>query len=87
MGRPGFMSNVSIWLAPPFIHSRMHRFLAFVAASAAERGVRQPAPVGQERPPPGDGRALEERAAAEVRLRVLHFLASKQKSFIRRFHR
>ena len=35
--RPGFMSKVSIWLAPPFIHSRMHRFLFFVTCSAALR--------------------------------------------------
>src|SRR5262245_47595245 len=31
---PGFMSKVSIWLAPPFIHSKM-QCLAFLPTSAA----------------------------------------------------
>ena len=34
VGRPGFMSKVSIWLAPPFIHRRMQRLPSFFAASA-----------------------------------------------------
>src|SRR5207237_10673387 len=35
---PGFKSKVSIWLGPPFIHSRMHdrRRWALAAASAAK---------------------------------------------------
>ena len=37
VGRPGFMSKVSIWLAPPFIHSRMQR-LPRLRASAAIDG-------------------------------------------------
>jgi len=34
VGRPTFMSNVSNWLAPPFIHSRMQCFCCFLAVSA-----------------------------------------------------
>jgi len=34
VGWPGFRSNVSIWLAPPFIHSRM-QCLCFLPVAAA----------------------------------------------------
>src|SRR6185312_8879227 len=52
VGRPGFMSKVSIWLAPPFIHKRMHRFLDFLAASAALRAWASPPQFGTTSPDP-----------------------------------
>lgn len=52
VGRPGFMSNVSIWLAPPFIHRRMHRFLARAAAAAALRAWASPPQFGRISPDP-----------------------------------
>src|SRR5262245_55400580 len=51
VGRPGFMSKVSIWLAPPFIHRRMQRLPAFFAVSAAERACTRPPQLGTTRPP------------------------------------
>jgi hypothetical protein len=39
---PGFKSKVSVWLGPPFIHSKMHDLpclaAALPAAAAANRG-------------------------------------------------
>src|SRR5436305_14493613 len=46
------MSNVSIWLAPPFIHRRVQRFLFFVTSWAAERACASPPQLGRMSPPP-----------------------------------
>src|SRR5215471_10613376 len=46
------MSKVSIWLAPPFIHRRMQRFLFFVTSSAALFAWASPPQLGRMRPPP-----------------------------------
>src|SRR3954468_20580615 len=42
VGRPGFMSNVSIWLAPPLAHRRMQRLPRFAASAAAVRAWNSP---------------------------------------------
>src|SRR3990172_3728024 len=40
---PGFMSNVSVWLGPPFIHSRMQwRRLSVLAATCSANAGNQP---------------------------------------------
>src|SRR3954447_21992864 len=51
LGVPGFMSNVSLWLGPPAIHSRMHDlvFLVWSAAPLASR-LNQPETERAETP-------------------------------------
>src|SRR5437763_80678 len=58
---PGFRSKVSIWLGPPFIHSRMHerRRWGFAAVSAA-RASSQP-DVEQPSTPAVDSRSHSRR--------------------------
>src|SRR5262249_31201644 len=46
VGRPGFMSNVSIWLAPPFIHRRMQRLPCFRDPSAPAPEANSPPQLG-----------------------------------------
>ena len=66
VGRPGFMSKVSIWLAPPFIHSRMQRLALFWHLGGDASRVEQAAPVGDGQAAAGDKRPLEEGPTAEM---------------------
>ncbi len=52
VGRPGFMSKVSIWLAPPFIHSRMQRLPRFCASATIACELNRPPQLATVSPPP-----------------------------------
>ena len=60
VGRPGFMSNVSNWLAPPFIHSRMQCLLLLADLRGQRRRAGQPAPVHHHAARGGGQSALHE---------------------------
>src|SRR5215510_7683882 len=51
VGRPGLRSKVSIWLAPPFIHSRMQRLPRFFASAAIVWELTSPPQLGSATPP------------------------------------
>ena len=54
VGRPGFMSKVSIWLAPPFIHRRMQCLPRFVASAAIAASANRPPQLATAAPPAAD---------------------------------
>src|SRR5438045_1388172 len=51
VGRPGFMSKVSIWLAPPFAHSRMQRLFWRAASWAMVCELNSPPQLATAMPP------------------------------------
>src|SRR6516165_3284590 len=75
---PGFMSNVSFWLGPPSIHSRMHA-LCLRADSAARAASRSNQPEAEARAAPAaENRRRSRRERVAVRALVMRRLLSQR---------
>src|SRR5438309_916737 len=75
---PGFMSNVSFWLGPPSIQSRMHA-LCFRPAPAAVAARESNHPDADARAAPAaENRRKSRRASSAVRALVMGGLQSQR---------
>src|SRR5690348_15595118 len=79
---PGFMSNVSFWLGPPAIHSKMH-VLCLTPDSAGSAAIRSSQPDIEVRAAPAaDNRRKSRRDSSVIRELVIRGLLG-QKSEVR----